>query len=101
MPKQYHPIPTAEMVRSLIDENQMLRESLRHVSAVGVTMMHHTHRANCSDFSEDFLKSVITIDKELEVRRIGKIYEEGYHLATGVSVIDTTDSSVFEDAKRR
>ncbi len=69
------------LIQALIDENIELRKALSEVSAVGATMMFHTHRPDCSRFSEDFLKAVVQIDQTLECARINDVFQDGLSLA--------------------
>ena len=76
--KQHNP---HALIQDLIDENIELRKALSEVSAVGATMMFHTHRPDCSKFSEDFLKAVVRIGQALECTRINDVFQDGLSLA--------------------
>jgi hypothetical protein len=72
------------LIQALIDENTALRKALSEVSAVGATMMFHTHRRDCAAFSTDFLKAVVQIDQTLECARINDVFQDGLSLAASV-----------------
>ena len=73
---------------SLIEENKRLRNSLLEVSAVGVSMMFHTHRNDCSSFTRDFLKSIVSITHEIDVQEVQNIYRDAYEVANRPGVLD-------------
>lgn len=75
-------INAQSLIQALINENTELRKALSEVSAVGATMMFHTHRRDCSGFSQDFLKAVVQIDQTLECSRINDVFQDGLSLAT-------------------
>ncbi len=77
------------LLQKLIAENQKLRGTLAKVSAVSLSMMYHSHRQDCSNFTNDFLKSIATITQQIEVYEVKDLYKEGYTLATSKGVIDS------------
>jgi len=71
-----------EAISQLQKEVNALQQALKEVSAVGIVMMHHTHRNDCSNYSRDFLKSVITISEEIKMGEVKDVFKYGYDLAT-------------------
>ena len=69
------------LIQDLIDENIALRKTLSEVSALGATMMFHTYRADCSHFTEDFLKAVVRIDQTLHCGELNELFQQGIRLA--------------------
>ena len=76
------------LMQKLIAENQKLRGTLAKVCAVSLSMMYHSHRQDCSNFTNDFLKSIAAITQQIEVCEVKDIYKKGYALATSKGVID-------------
>ena len=76
------------LLQKLIVENRQLRSTLAKVSAVSLSMMYHSHRQDCSNFTNDFLKSIAAITQQIEVYEVKDLYKKGYALATSKSVID-------------
>ena len=70
-----------DLIQALINENVQLRKTLSEVSAVGATMMFHTHRQDCSGFSREFLKAVVQISQALECVEITNIFHDGLEMA--------------------
>jgi len=81
-------IVDSDLYQALIDENQILREKLFDVSAVGTSMMFHTHRSDAERFDRTVLKGVTALMQHLEVKDLQNIYEQGYKLASSPSVIE-------------
>lgn len=75
------------LLYSLVEENEELRRLLREVSAVGTSMMFHTHRYDCSSFTRDFLKSIVSIAHQIDAKRIETIYKEAYETASSPGVV--------------
>ncbi len=90
--KQTSYIIDNQLYVSLIKENKTLRKKLGEVSAVGASMMFHTHRADCN-FTRDFLKSIVNISYEINAQDIDSIYKDGHDLALKPSVIEQFEST--------
>ena len=82
-----------DLYESLIAENKTLRKKLIEVSAVGATMMFHTHRSDCINFTRDFLKSLVSVGHEVKVQDLQSMYQDGYDLASKPSVLEQFHSS--------
>ena len=87
------------LYESLIDENNRLREKLREVSAVGISVMFHTHRDDCSHFTRDFLKAIVMISNEIKVQEVQTIYQDAYELASEPGVIEQFQTTRFHQEK--
>ena len=87
-----------DLYESLIKENNTLRKTLRDVSAVGASIMFHTHRNDCN-FTRDFLKSIVGIIHEIEVQKVDSIYKDALALASEPSVVEQLHSSRFNPIK--
>lgn len=87
------PFKSLELVEKLAHENQSLRQQLQDVSAVGITMMHHTHQPDCS-FTRDFLKSVLTIAQKIEVQDVQHVFKNAYEFSTEPGVLQDMDLSM-------
>ena len=96
--KQTTHIVNNDLYESLIEENDLLRQKLREVSAVGASIMFHTHRNDCN-FTRDFLKSIVGITHEIEVRKVDSIYKDGLALASEPSVLEQLHFSRFNPVK--
>ena len=97
--KQMPQIIDTNLYESLIDENKRLREKLRDVSAVGASIMFHTHRDDCSHFTRDFLKAIVTISHEIKVQEVQTIYEDAYEFASEPGVLELFQSTRFGQEK--
>ncbi len=71
----------------LVEENESMRRMLLEVSAVATSMMFHTHRHDCSNYTRDFLKAIVSISHEIEAKRIETIYKDAYDLASAPGVV--------------
>jgi hypothetical protein len=85
--KSQHIIDTS-LYEALVEENTKLRNTLLEVSAVGASMMFHTHRNDCSSFTRDFLKSIVSITHEIDVQKVQDIYRDAYEVANRPGVLD-------------
>lgn len=75
--------PWAEL-EAAIAERDALRDLLALVTAVGVTMLHHTHRDDVrKEFSEDELLRVVAISEPASEagRSVESIYRQGFDAA--------------------
>ncbi len=86
----------SDLYKALIEENQVLRDKLLDVSALGTTMMFHTHRKDCDSFSRSALKSVVEIVQHLKVEDLQTMYQQGYDLASRPSVLEQPQFTDFE-----
>ena len=89
----------SHLYESLIDENTRLREKLREVSAVGVSVMFHTHREDCSHFTRDFLKAIVMISHEIKVQEVQTIYQDAYEFASEPGVLEQFQATRFQQEK--
>lgn len=87
------PFISPELIVKLAQENHSLRQQLQDVSAVGITMMHHTHQPDCS-FTRDFLKSVLTIAQKIEVQDVQNVFKNAYELSTEPGVLQDMKASM-------
>jgi len=71
-----------EAIRRLQNQVDTLQQALKEVSSVGIIMMHHTHRQDCSSYTRDFLKSIVTISQEIKLDEVKDVFKHGYELAT-------------------
>lgn len=85
--KHQHTIDTS-LYEALVEENKKLRNALLEVSAVGASMMFHTHRNDCSSFTRDFLKAIVSITHEIDIQNVQNIYREAYEVANRPGVLD-------------
>ncbi len=87
--------PSSDDVQSLIDENRLLRETLKAVSSAGIVMMHRSHPHECASFTGDFMRAVIEIAEGIKISEVSNIFSNGLHLATQPSTtrsaLDTGD----------
>jgi hypothetical protein len=86
--KSQSQIVDRELYQALINENHVLREKLLNVSALGTTMMFHTHNKDCDNFTRDFLKAIVSIDHHIKIADIKNMYQQGYELAAKPSVLE-------------
>ena len=88
MSKKQTQIIDHDLYLSLVEENKQLRLMLCEVSSVGVSMMYHTHKSDCSHFTRDFLKSIVSMAHDIEAQRVHSIYEKAYSVATSPGVLE-------------
>ncbi len=86
------------LLYSLVEENENMRRLLLEVSAVGTSMMFHTHRYDCSSFTRDFLKSIVSLAHQIDAKRIETIYKDAYDFASEPSVIHQLGLNIKEKA---
>ncbi len=80
-------------IDDLIDENRLLRDTLRQVSSAGIVMMHRSHPQECASFTTDFMRSVIEIAEGIKITEVGDIFSSGFELATQPSPCSSVPNS--------
>ncbi len=80
---QVHVLETnqSHLLQPLIDENAILRATLREVSSAGIVMMHRYYPQDCADFTSDFMQSVITIAANIKMGDVKQVFTKGLALA--------------------